>query len=600
LAAGDAITDAYVRRVLPPGATAFLTPTPMSVPDRQRVPDTAERLARLEERLARIEAQMDINHSAPPVVLNPPSLPAVVPTEEELEFEVGQNWFAIAGILVLTLGAALLLSLPFAGVPVGVPSLVGYAVVAGLFVLARAWCRSFVLVSSYVRGAGMALLFLSTLRLIFPFSRHLVDANSVTAAGLLLVAVVVNLWLALRRQSPWLTGIALTSGAAAVAVVGLPWLGLAALVLLAIVAVVVTVRENWPVLNLAAMALVYTAYLGWALGPLFHGTPLHFATEPAAAPLVLLTCIVVFAAGLWRETPESKEGAWPAVHALSNCLLGYGVFFVHTLAAFSLAVAPLHATAFVVFLATAIAFWVRHHSRGPTFFYAMVGYVALSVAILKLSGIPAVFVWLSVQSVVVVATAIWFRSRFIVVANFLIYVAIVIGYMVVADRETGISVGFGIVALVSARILNWQRSRLELKTGLMRNAYLLSAFVVFPYALYHLVPVRYAGLAWIGLALGYYALNLVVQNQKYRWMGHATLLLTTFYLVVVGTRQFEPAYRVLSFLVLGTVLLVVSLVFTHLHRAQKRVNAASTPMPDPAAQLQPQSATADASESAET
>jgi hypothetical protein len=165
----------------------------------------------------------------------------------------------------------------------------------------------------------------------------------------------------------------------------------------------------------------------------------------------------------------------------------------------------------------------------------------------------------------VVTTAIWFRSRFIVVANFLIYVAVVAGYVMVAKQESGISLGFGIVALVTARILNWKKDRLELKTELMRNAYLASAFVVFPYALYHLVPAAYVGLAWVGVALFYYGMNLVVRNRKYRWMGHATLLLTALYLLIVGTRQFEPVYRILSFLVLGTVLLVVSLIFTRAH-----------------------------------
>jgi uncharacterized membrane protein len=103
----------------------------------------------------------------------------------------------------------------------------------------------------------------------------------------------------------------------------------------------------------------------------------------------------------------------------------------------------------------------------------------------------------------------------------------------------------------------------------MRNAYLLSAFIVFPYALYHLVPATYVGLAWIGLALSYYGMNLLVRNQKYRWMGHVTLLLTALYLVIVGTSRFEPVYRVLSFLALGTVLLVVSLLFTRLRKAQR-------------------------------
>ncbi len=51
----------------------------------------------------------------------------------------------------------------------------------------------------------------------------------------------------------------------------------------------------------------------------------------------------------------------------------------------------------------------------------------------------------------------------------------------------------------------------------------------------------HAGLAWV--ALGYFAMSLLVQNLKYRWMGLATLLLTMCYVVVVGTSRFEPVYR---------------------------------------------------------
>jgi uncharacterized membrane protein len=108
----------------------------------------------------------------------------------------------------------------------------------------------------------------------------------------------------------------------------------------------------------------------------------------------------------------------------------------------------------------------------------------------------------------------------------------------------------------------------------MRNAYLVSALVVFPYALYHLVPGAYVGLAWVGVALLYYGMNLVVRNRKYRWMGHATLLFTAVYLVVVGINRLEPLYRNLSFLVLGTVLLIVSLIFT---RLRARGSAATRP-----------------------
>lgn len=200
----------------------------------------------------------------------------------------------------------------------------------------------------------------------------------------------------------------------------------------------------------------------------------------------------------------------------------------------------------------------------------MTGYAALTLAIVKVTHAPEVFLWLSVQSVVVVATAIWFRSRFIVVANFIIFAAIVATYMVLTKQESGISLGFGVVALVTARILNWKQHRLELKTDFMRNAYLMSAFVIFPYAFYHLVAVKYVALVWIALAAAYYLVNVIVRNQKYRWMGHGTLGLATIYVIGAGISRFEPVYRVLSFLVLGATLLTVSFLFA---RAQRRQTA---------------------------
>ena len=218
-------------------------------------------------------------------------------------------------------------------------------------------------------------------------------------------------------------------------------------------------------------------------------------------------------------------------------------------------------------------FWVRERSRFATFVYSMTGYGALSMALIKANAVPDMFVWLSAQSLLVVTTAIWFRSRFIIVANFLIYLAVVAGYMILVQRETGISLVFVLVALTSARILNWQKDRLELKTELMRNAYLTSAFIVFPYALYHLVPGAWVALSWVGIALFYYLMTFLTKSRKYRWLGHNTLLLAVVYVLVMGIGKLQGTQRIVSFLVLGTVLLVVSLVFTMIRARQHRSGA---------------------------
>lgn len=534
--------------------------------DYQRESAADDRIARLEARIARIEAKLSLDsNEAESVAETDLESPHAGRSAEEFEFEVGQHWFAVAGVIALTLGAGFLLSLPFTALPAVLPSIIGYTVVGGLFLLARAWRHSFALVANYIRGAAMALLFAATLRLCFPLQRHVIDITALAGQLLLIVAVAINLWLAQREKSGWLAGVALATGGVTVTFLSLPWLALGLLVVLAGIARNCTEREKWLGLSLVSVPGAHVAYLGWALGPLWRGFPYRFETSWSFAPYVVLGCMAVLASGRWRSSSDA-ENPWDAMHALGNCLTGYAVFFAHTIVAFSTEIAIAHATAFLVLLGLAATFWIQRGSQIATFFYAMTGYAALTVAILKLAPVPTVFVWLSVQSLIVVATAIWFRSRFIVVANFLIYLAIVFGYVGTAERETGISIGFGIVALVSARILNWQRNRLELKTELMRNAYLLSAFLVFPYALYHLVPSRYVVLTWIGLAIVFYGLNLVMRNQKYRWMAHGTLVLTAGYLAIVGTRQFEPIYRVLSFLALGTVLIVVSLLFTRSRR----------------------------------
>ncbi|MBI4626952.1 MAG: DUF2339 domain-containing protein [Verrucomicrobia bacterium] len=552
----------------------------MSEDKPQHSPDAAvnERLARLEERMTRIEAQLAPGsgvlaaqgwHDEPSagVSARPVSAPAHV--EEEFEFQVGQNWFAVAGILALAIGAAFMLSLPYASLPAGVPSLGGLMVAAGLFLLARRWERAFELVASYLRGAGMALLFFATLRLYFFGAQHVLSTGSLAGRALLVLVVGFNLAIAWRRKSPWLAGLALVIGYATAVAVGSAGFVLGTMTLLAALVVAASRQANWPRLALVGIPLGYATYFLWAIGNPFLGGAFRFAAEPKFAPAFVLVAATTCATGFLLRPSRETEDAVTCLGALFNCTLGYGLFLVHTAASFAPAFVGAHLLAFVVFLVVANLFWVREHSRVSTFFYAMTGYAALSAAIMKAAAMPEVFVWLSLQSVVVVATAVWFRSRFIVVANFLIYVAIILGYIIVARQETGVSLGFGLVALGSARILNWQKDRLELKTELMRNAYLFSAFIVFPYALYHLVPGRYVGLAWVGLASVYYLLNLVVQNQKYRWMGHTTLLLTTLYQLVVGISRFEPVYRIVSFLVLGTVLLIVSLSFTR-WRARQR------------------------------
>jgi len=536
-------------------------------------------LRRLEQRLSRLEQHLQLPPLAEPLL--PPvasDLAAQAVTadasaaqpEEELEYVVGQNWFASVGVLVLTCGVGFALSLPLASLPPAAPSLFGYFLAVALLAVARTWKSTFELVAGYLRGAGMVLLYFSTMRLFFFGTTHVLDIESVTGRALLILMVLANLAVAMRQGSLWLLALALLTGLITAAAIGAPYVVFGSITLLAGLGVFIAIRREWHGMLLFLTLAGYVTHLFWAFNRPWAGRPMKIMAEPAAGVFFLLVYTVVLAAGSLRRRERTREDPMTMLAVIFNCGAGYGLFLLTSFGIAPRLFTPAHVTAAIVFLGLAVAFWRSEQSRISTFFYAMTGYLALSVAIIKAFPSPEVFIWLSGQSLVVVATALWFRSRLIVVANFFIYAAIVLAYMVIAEQETGISVGFGVVALLTARILNLKKDRLELKTEMMRNAYLASAFVVFPYALYHLVPRAYVSLAWVGIAIAYYLMNLIVRNPKYRWMGHLTLLLTVLYVIVIGLTQLTPTYRIISFLVLGTVLLVVSLIFTQVRAKRKQ------------------------------
>ena len=150
----------------------------------------------------------------------------------------------------------------------------------------------------------------------------------------------------------------------------------------------------------------------------------------------------------------------------------------------------------------------------------------------------------------------------IILANFIIFIAVMIAYLVTEGTVGVESLSFGIVALISARVLNWQRERLELETDKMRTAYLLTSLLIIPYSFYHIFPSELFGISWVGLALVYYLLSSILKNNKYRLMALGTLLMTVVYLLIFGITSSETIYKIISFLLVAGVLMVISLIYS--------------------------------------
>jgi hypothetical protein len=531
------------------------------------IPDSVnrDRLSRIEERLSRIEKQLDI---LPPEVSQ--ASPEKISTSNEisdnsqsLEFHIGEFWLAKSGIIILAIGIAFLLTFPYRDLPAILPALFGYFLVLIIISMAYLWRNSFQHISRYLLGGALLLIYFSTLRLYF-FSDYQTITDLNFELTLLSIVVIINLAVSIYKKSIFLTALSLSLGYLTAIISDANYLIFFFISMCSIIAVYLKIKYDWNNLYIFSLVMSYLTHLLWFLNNPLIGNRMEFVNEPIANLAFLLIYLSAFAIGNLFRNKMIPENTSIIIGTFLNCAGGLGISYLILITMFQSLIYAFSLTASVLLLLFSALFWIREKSQVSTFFYAIAGYTTLSIAIISKFDNPDFFILLSWQSIVVISTAIWYRSKFIILANFVIYLMIFSAYLILATDVNITSLSFGIVALVSARIMNWQKSRLMLKTELMRNAYLVGAFVMFPYTFYKVVAGQYIIISWLAVALVYYILSRLLNNKKYRWLALFTLLLTVGYILIIGIVQLEPAYRILSFIVLGIVLIITSLMYSRI------------------------------------
>jgi len=117
--------------------------------------------------------------------------------------------------------------------------------------------------------------------------------------------------------------------------------------------------------------------------------------------------------------------------------------------------------------------------------------------------------------------------------------------------------------LISARIINWQKTRLNIKTDLIRNLYLIEGFLMVMFALYHGLPKQFVTLSWTVAALIYFLLSFLLRNIKYRYMALGTMACAAIYLFIVDLASIGIIYRVLALLFLAVVSIGISIYYSN-------------------------------------
>lgn len=529
---------------------------------RHELDELKSRMARLESLLAGKKGKI-IRHTG--VVAGPDDegfeLKLLSGSEKSIEFRMGEYGMAWLGNVVLLFGITFLVQyLQNSGQQL-LSVCCGFLAVASIYTSAWFTRKAFAYLSALLSHNGHILLFYMTLLLHFAHGQPLIS-NPFLGVALLTFVPSVLFYKAFRQKSQLLAGMSLimflTTGILGNSI-GLVT-GFAAMA--TVLVMFLYKRFGWIRLVFLFVFLVYLIHLNGLLNnPLGGNTP-ELVASPGAEKIWLIVSGFVFSLLALIPKKENVSDDFIITTIVWN---GLGFTFLLVLMVvnyFLESYVPLMSVISLFCLGYAVLLQAKSPLKIAASMYALYGFLAMSVAFYGLLLFPKAYTLLVIQSLLVVSMALWFRSRFIVVMNSLLFILLFALYMSDKSNLNSIDFAFMLVAFITARVLNWKKERLNIKTELIRNIYLIIGFAMTLISFYHAFPKPYITASWILAALLFFLMSRLINNIKYRWLAISALMASAVKLIFIDLKQIDIGVRVLMFLVLAAISITISIIYT--------------------------------------
>jgi hypothetical protein len=533
--------------------------------DNKGYQDLSDRLNALEIRLARLESERTLTSvSADDNEIEGESsgLNFKRPQQAHLESRIGEFGLAWLGNFVLFFGITFFVQyLQVSGFKL-ISSVFGFAAVAGIFSLAYYFRKSNSYMAKIFDLNGYLLIYYVTLKLHF-YTPDPIIANKSIGLILLLIATGVILFLSIRKKYAVLAGLTLIFLSITALLSDSTHIMLLLVTLVAVISIVLLYQYGWIRIVFLSIFLVYFINLLWILGNPLMGHEVHAISEHHSGYIYLFLIAAIFS--LIALMP-SKTELYSDNRIIGSIILN-GLGFSFIVALFILSFFKdnyvLMTGSIALFcIVYSIILRVWSHWKITAAFYALFGFVTLSVTSYGIYNFPGAYFLLTIQSLLVVSMALWFRSKFIVIINSALFIILLIVYLSTSSTVNGINISFTLVALITARIMNWKKDYLTIRTELIRNSYLIIAFFMGLFTLYHLVPKQYITLSWTLLAVTYFLLGLLIKIVKYRYLALGTMVAAALYLFIVDLARIELVFRVVALLFLALISIGLSFYYT--------------------------------------
>lgn len=496
----------------------------------------------------------------------------VVPTEEEskgLESQIGRFGLAWTGNIVLLFGITFFMQyLIIQGNPV-FSSVLGFIAVVSIYFLADYLKKTNDHLAFMFKLNSQILLFYVILRLHFFSASPLLPGKTISLILLLLI-VTLQVYLAVRNRSQVYAALSVIFALTTAFVGETTHLMLSLIVITAFGSAYYYYKFRWGSLLVATIILTYASFFLWMAGNPVMGNSMHLLRDQPYGAIYLFFLGSCFSVLLLMRTKDDSSDDFLAGIIFLNGILFTILLTLVVLVFFSTDYVGLFSVITICCLVYSVLLHSRSDWKFASAFYALYGFMAMSIALYGLVGLPRIYLFLAVQSLVVVSMALWFRNRLIVVMNSLLFLTILFIYITTSKSSDWINFSFAMVALISARIINWKRSRLQIKTDMIRNLYMLAGFFMVLFLLGNAVPKQFITLSWTMAALLYFLTGYILKNVKYRYMALGTMISATFYFFIIDLAKIEIIYRVFALLFLAAISIGISIYYTN--RIKKQDN----------------------------
>ncbi len=410
------------------------------------------RLKSLETRMARIESAFvirerdNINTSEEQIQASEFLLDSERINEEEkgLESQIGQFGLAWLGNIVLLFGIIFLTQYLMIKEYRVLSVVLGYFSALSIYYFSVYLKKTNAHLSFMFRMNSQVLLFYLTLRLhFFSTSPILPDRN--VAALLLLFLIALQAYLSIREKSQGFAALfvifALTTGIvcdAAQFILPLSTLAAGG-------SVYFYYRFKWRHLLIVTIIISYIYAFVWLMGNPVIGHPMKLISDQHAGVVYFLGLGAVFSiALLFRDNDKSEDDFLTGVAFLNGIFYSLLLIFI-VLGFFSKNYVVLFSGLTFCCLAYSIILHSKYEWNFASAFYALYGFMAMSIAFHGLLGFPRVYLLLAVQSLVVVSMALWFRNRLIAIMNSILLLLILITYLISSKSINEVNYSFALI-----------------------------------------------------------------------------------------------------------------------------------------------------------